>query len=291
LLSLLIRAAPTHPPLVVSSVARCYVIQLANAKVSADMDLLVVLLVIGLIAIAALVISIVLLERPNKRGCRGRAGVAGGQGSVGVQGATGLQGPEGAASATGATGPPGTQGATGSQGPAGSQGASGSQGATGAAGGSSSLGSAMFATLGSQPAPVAAAEPFTYSAVGSISSSNITASTDIFNPPFSASGTVFTLVNIGRYQITWQMSYPTDDGVCLYFGSSIAAMAPLPYTMVGKTAATEDQVSGNVIIVTTTTSSFLAVVAAAGNGSAIDIPPDSSTTNASSTTVSIVQIA
>lgn len=84
------------------------------------------------------------------------------------------------------------------------------------------------------------------------------------------------------------MTYPTDGGVVLYLGSTIPGMAPLPYTMVGKTP--DGAVSGSVIIETTTPDSFLSVNAAAGNAVAIGIPPNSSTTNQSATTVSIKQI-
>ena len=85
------------------------------------------------------------------------------------------------------------------------------------------------------------------------------------------------------------MNYPTDGGVVLYFGSTLAAMLPLPYTMIGKTL--DGSVSGSVIVVTTVPNTLLSVNAAAGNGAAIGIPPNSSTTNQSATTVSIKQIA
>ncbi|MDB5225335.1 MAG: Collagen triple helix repeat protein [Candidatus Adlerbacteria bacterium] len=84
------------------------------------------------------------------------------------------------------------------------------------------------------------------------------------------------------------MSYPTDGGVVLYSGSTLAGMVPLAYTMIGKSPDTP--VSGNVIIQTTTPNSFVSVNAAAGNAAAIGIPPNTSTTNQSATTVLFMQI-
>ena len=147
--------------------------------------------------------------------------------------------------------------------------------------------STMYAQLGSQPATVGAGQPFTYSTT-ILSSPFVVVSTEI-NPPFTTSGTLFQLVNIGIYEVNYQMTYPTDGGVVLYFGTTILAMAPLSYTMIGKSP--NGQAFGSVIIVTTTPNSFLSVNAAAGNSAAIGIPPNSSTTNMSSTTVSIKQLA
>jgi hypothetical protein len=108
------------------------------------------------------------------------------------------------------------------------------------------------------------------------------------NLPFVASGTFFELVNVGTYEINYQLTYPTDGGIVLYLGASITTMVPLYYTMIGKSP--NGQVFGSSTIVTTSPNSFLSVNAAAGNSAAIDIPPNSSTTNQSSTTVSIKQL-
>jgi hypothetical protein len=148
--------------------------------------------------------------------------------------------------------------------------------------------SAQYVQLGSQPATVAAGQPFTYT-TSVLSTPGITASTAVFNPPFTTSGTVFTLANIGRYEVNYQMTYPTDGGVVLYFGTTLATMLPLPYTMIGKT--TDGAVHGSVIAETLNTNSFVSVNAAAGNAAAITVPPNTSTTNQSATTVSFKQIA
>lgn len=147
--------------------------------------------------------------------------------------------------------------------------------------------SAQYVQLGAQPATVGAGQPFTYT-TEVLSSPRVTANTAIFNPPFTTSGTVFTLADIGRYEINYQMNYPVDAGVMLYLGSTIPTMSPLSYTSIGKTP--DGSVSGSVIIETTTPNSFLSVNAAAGNSVAISIPPNSSTTNQSATTVSIKRV-
>jgi hypothetical protein len=216
------------------------------------------------------------------QGSLGPQGSQGPQGPQGSQGSQGLQGPQGSQGSQGLPGPQGSQGSQGPQGPQGPQGSQGSQGSQGI------ITSAQYVQLGSQPATVAAGQPFTYT-TAVLTTPNISASTAVFNPPFSASGTIFTLTNIGRYEINYQMTYPTDGGVVLYLGSTIPTMLPLPYTMIGKSP--DGAVSGSVIIETTTTGSFLSVNAAAGNSAAIGIPPNSSTTNQNATTVSFKQIS
>lgn len=142
--------------------------------------------------------------------------------------------------------------------------------------------SAQYAQLGSQPGSIAAGQAFTYSTTV-LSTPGVTATTT--TPP---GGTIFTLANAGRYEINYQMTYPTDGGVVLYLGATIPTMLPLLYTMIGKTP--DGAVHGSVIIETTSANSFLSVNAAAGNAAAIVVPPNSSTTNQSATTISIKRI-
>ena len=169
----------------------------------------------------------------------------------------------------------------------GATGATGTIGATGATGGI--ISSAQYAQIGAQPGSIAANQPFTYT-TAVLTSPSIIASTGTF-AAFPASGTVFQLANIGRYEINYQVTYPTDGGVVLAVGPNLLAgsMTQLSYSMIGKTP--DGQVAGSVIIQTTTVNSFVAVVAGAGNVAPIQPGPNSSTTNANSTTVSIKQIA
>jgi hypothetical protein len=147
--------------------------------------------------------------------------------------------------------------------------------------------SAQYVQLGAQPATVGAGQPFTYSTTV-LTGPGITSATGVFSPPFTASGTVFTLADVGRYEVAYQMAYPTDGGVVLYFGPTLADMVPLSYTMIGKSP--NGAVFGNVIIETTIPNSVISVNAAAGNAAAIDIPPNSSTTNQNATTVSFKRL-
>ena len=151
------------------------------------------------------------------------------------------------------------------------------------------LESAQYVQLGAQPATVGNGEPFTYT-TAVLTTPGITATTGVFNPPFTASGTVFTLLTPGRYEVSYQMNYPTPSGVELYLGSTIAGMVPLPYTRVGKNSP-DGKVAGSVIVNVTTPSSFLSVVASPGNTAAIQPGPNSSTTNQGATTVSFKRIS
>ena len=222
-------------------------------------------------------------------GITGPTGPTGNTGNTGNTGATGLSitGATGSPGITGPTGPTGNTGNTGPTGPTGLQGATGPTG-IGITGNAGIVTSGLFTQLGSQPETVAPGQPFTYTTT-ILASPDVLVSTAVFNPPFTASGTVFTLVNVGRYEVNYQMVYPTDGGVVLYLGATIPTMLPLAYTMIGKTP--DGAVSGSVIIETTTPNSFLSVNAAAGNAAAIGIPPNSSTSNASSTTVTIKRIS
>ncbi|MFA5870842.1 MAG: peptidoglycan-binding protein [Candidatus Paceibacterota bacterium] len=212
-------------------------------------------------------------------GATGGIGNTGATGSAGIAGAMGIAGATGSIGNTGATGSVGSTGASGNIGPTGPTGLTGSTGPTGPAG---MTFSAQYVQLGSQPGSIAASQPFTYT-TAILTTPGITSVTTA--PP---GGTVFTLANIGRYEINYQMTYPTDGGIVVYFGQTVPSMLPLSYTMIGKSP--DGAVSGSVIIETTTTNSFVSINAAAGNSAAIVIPPNSSTTNQSATTISFKQL-
>lgn len=159
-------------------------------------------------------------------------------------------------------------------------------------GSTSTISAAQYVQLGSQPATVAAGQPFTFT-TDVLTTPGIIKQVAAIYGSFTASGTVFQLVSPGRYEVNYQTNYPTPSGVVLYTSPSLnGTYSPLPYTMIGKAVTdTGGQVSGSVIIETTTANSFLSVNAAAGNTAAIGVPPNSSTTNQSATTVSIKQIS
>ena len=233
--------------------------------------------------------------RPGRDGTNGINGLPGQNGSNGVTGATGLPGTNGQPGQTGATGATGQTGATGATGPPGvgtpgATGQTGAPGATGATGTSTPVINAQYATIGAQPGTIAPGQPFTYSPVVGFNSVTLTnpaiiASTGTF-AAFPASGTVFQLVNAGRYEVSYQAFIPTDAGIVLYQGPNLSAgqMNPQAYTMIGKQNAGQ---MSNTVIINATANSFVAVVAAVGNAAAIQPGPNSSTTNANSTTVSI----
>ena len=215
-------------------------------------------------------------------GLTGDVGATGSIGFTGVAGEAGSIGATGAIGDIGATGSTGEAGSVGATGPIGATGPSGAAGATGAAGASGVVSSALYAQLGAQPGSVAAGQAFTYTET-IIGTPGIIAITTA--PP---GGTIFTLVNIGTYEVNYQMTYPADGGIILYLGATIPEMLPLPYTMIGKT--NDGMVRGSIIVQTTTANSFLSVNAAAGNSVAIVIPGNSSTANQSATTVSFKRL-
>ncbi|MDP3889112.1 MAG: collagen-like protein [bacterium] len=206
------------------------------------------------------------------------------QGLQGIPGLQGIQGIAGLQGIIGLTGVPGIQGIQGLTGEIGLQGIQGPQGTAGLNG---VVSSAQYVQLGSQPATVKIGQPFTFT-TAVLTTPGVIASTAIFNPPFTESGTVFQLVNVGRYEVNFQTTYAEDGGIVIYFGSTVLTMLALPYTMIGKTP--NGAVSMSVIIEVTTPDSFLSINAAAGNAVALTVPPNSSTTNQSATTVSFKQI-
>lgn len=218
-------------------------------------------------------------------GPKGPRGCPGEQGPRGDRGCQGEQGPRGCQGEQGKPGPRGERGSVGAQGERGCDGARGPQGPAG------EIQAGQFYQLGTQT--VAPGQPFTFNSIA-LPSTNIIPLTAVFSPPFSATatGTVFTLVNVGRYEVNFQTNYPQALGVVLFQGQTIAGLAAVPYTMIGKNNTADDQVSMSVIIQTTAPNTFLAVVAAPGNApTSIVVPANSSTTNVSSTTVSIKLIS
>jgi hypothetical protein len=143
--------------------------------------------------------------------------------------------------------------------------------------------SAQFSQIGAQPATVTAGQPFTFSSTNLVGA-GITSMTGLFSPPFTLAGTVFTLAKIGRYEVRFRMSFPSNGAIVLYQGQTLATMTP-SLLVVGKT--TDGQASDTQIIETTTVNSFLSLNAAAGNTAGIVIPALSSTTNTNATTLSI----
>lgn len=113
--------------------------------------------------------------------------------------------------------------------------------------------------------------------------------TGLFTPPFTLSGTVFQLAKVGRYEISYQTSFPSNGAIVLYQGQTIATLSPVTYTQTGK--ATDGNLSNTVIIETFTANSFLSLNAAPGNTIGIVVPALSSTNNTTSTTISIHYLA
>jgi hypothetical protein len=147
---------------------------------------------------------------------------------------------------------------------------------------------ALFVNVGAQPGTIAAGQPLTFGN-NEFPNANITAVTETI-APFPASGTIFTLANIGAYQVTFQGTFNENGSVQLYLGNTVAACVPFAYTLVGRATGTNQAIMST-IVKTTVANSALALCAAAGNSVALTFPSPASTTNAGIQSISIVQIA
>ncbi|MCY7493523.1 hypothetical protein MH212_07115, partial [Bacillus safensis] len=135
--------------------------------------------------------------------------ITGSTGSTGATGITGSTGPTGATGITGSTGPTGATGSTGAIGPTGVTGITGSTGATGATGITGSTG----------PTGATGTGGFTDTALYAANSSGSTIITvaggtniplpnfqNITNFTANGTSTVFTVLQTGKYYITYQVN-------------------------------------------------------------------------------------
>lgn len=185
-------------------------------------------------------------------------------------------GPQGPPGADGAVGPAGPQGFVGPKGNTGIQGPPGPAGPQGPQG---IVTSAQYAQIGGQPAPLAAAQAFTFTTPALTTPSII--------PSAANGGTVFQFGIGGRYEVNYQTNYFADGGVVLYQGPTPGSMLPTAYSMVGKHSP--GAVTGSVIILVAP-NSYVSMNAAPGNALAINPTATSSNNNTSSTTISFKQL-
>jgi hypothetical protein len=220
-------------------------------------------------------------------GPTGAPGPAGAPGATGAQGSIGLPGPvgpPGATGPTGAAGPPGPAGTAGTAGANGLNGTDGLNGTNGENGTAVVMEYGEFWIAGSQPAPVAAGQPLTFSQTV-VTTAGITPTTGVIGV-FSGSGTVFTLLEAGVWQVTFQALHVADDSYSVFAGATTSGLADLPYAHVGGQTGTSPATT-SILVVTTAPNWVVAVVCAVGNGTPCTVSPNSSTTVASATTVTI----
>lgn len=204
---------------------------------------------------------------------RGATGPAGPTGPSG--GPTGPTGPAGGS--TGATGATGAQGATGPSG-----GPTGPAGATGAPGAGVASKASQWSQLGTQPATIAAGQPFTFG-TNDVVNANVLGVTSVQMPPFTASGTIFQLVAAGLYEVNYQSIYSEDGSIVLYYGTIVPAMSRVPYSSVGRTVGAVQSVGS--VYLQAAANSFVALCGDTGNSVALTVEPNASTTNQSATTI------
>ncbi|MGG3413377.1 hypothetical protein ABER77_00005, partial [Bacillus safensis] len=139
-------------------------------------------------------------------GPTGATGITGSTGPTGATGITGSTGPTGATGITGSTGPTGATGITGSTGPTGATGITGSTGPTGATGITGATGTGGFTDTALYAANSSGPTIVTVAGGTNIPLPNFQNITG-----FTANGTstVFTVLQTGKYYITYQVNTTT----------------------------------------------------------------------------------
>jgi hypothetical protein len=174
------------------------------------------------------------------------------RGPTGPTGARGLIGPSGPTGDDGSTGPTGAQGLIG---PTGTDGPTGAQGPTGPAGTSNF--SDFFALMPPDNAStVAVGADVEFPQDGPTSGAIARGSASTFN-----------LLNVGTYQVLFQVSVSEAGQLVLTLNGS-----ELAYTVVGRATGTS-QIVGMAIVVASVTNTILTVRNPAGNSTALTITP------------------
>ena len=196
-------------------------------------------------------------------------GPPGPPGATGATGATGAAGPAGPA---GAAGPAGPAGAAGPAGPAGAAGPAGPQGEPGGV-----LGFADFVALmpPDNAATVALGGDVDFPQNGPTSGTSI----------LRAGVDSFTLVDVGTYQVLFQVSVDEAGQLVLTLNGAVLA-----YTVVGRATGTS-QIVGIALVTTVVANSVLTVRNPAGNAAALTITPLAGGASPVSAHLTITQLA
>jgi hypothetical protein len=172
-------------------------------------------------------------------------------GPQGAQGDPGPQGDTGATGGTGSTGPAGPPGLTGSPGPTGATGATGPPGATGSTGPTGPQGPAGTTASAEYYALMPPDNAATVGIGQAVSFPQDGPSTG--SASFRLSPSTFNLVDIGTYEVQFQVSVDEPGQLELELNG-----VPLFYTVVGRATGTS-QIVGEALVTTTTISSVLSV--------------------------------
>ena len=200
------------------------------------------------------------------QGLRGVAGPVGPQGPVGEAGSVGPQGPAGETGPAGPQGPAGETGPVGPQGPAGETGPVGPHGPAGETGPAGPQG----------PAGTVLGYADFYALMPPDNSASVAPGTDVSFPqdgPSSNSSILragpgsFTLVDIGTYQVLFQVSADEAGQLILTLNG-----ADLPYTVSGRATRTS-QIIGMALVETTAVKSVLTVRNPDGTAAALTLTP------------------
>jgi hypothetical protein len=197
---------------------------------------------------------------PRGEGKRGPRGMEGCCGPTGMMGPTGNDGPTGMMGPTGNDGPTGIMGPTGNDGPTGMMGPTGNNGPTGIMGPSGILSFADFYALmpGDNTATIPIGGDIIFPNDGPFSGADIT----------RLGPASFDLVNIGTYQVLFQVSIDEAAQLLLTLNNNEQA-----YTLVGRATGTS-QLVGMVLINTVSINTVLTVRNPATSPGALTVTPN-----------------
>lgn len=147
---------------------------------------------------------------------------------------------------------------------------------------------AEYWQVGAQPAAtLPAGAPLQFTQAGNISP-GISAGLALTQ---GGTGTVFTLVYPGVYQITYRSGYTGNGSIAIYRGTVATSLSQVDKSLIGHTGApTETTVHGSIHLTTTAANELFSVNAAAGNVAALTFPALATATNSNVHHVSIVRL-
>lgn len=147
-----------------------------------------------------------------------------------------------------------------------------------------------FWSVGAQPGggTLAAGQPLTFGTAGTVIGGISSASMQV---NAGTTGTVFTLVNPGVYDVSYRAGYTGFGSLSVFQGTVSNSMAEVTKSIVGQGVTLTTEVFGRVHLTTTVPNSLFAICASAGNGAFINFPATQSITNTNVSAVLIQQIA
>lgn len=150
---------------------------------------------------------------------------------------------------------------------------------------------AEYYQIGIQPlgGTLAAGQPMQFTTAGQVTP-GISAGLAQVNS--GVTGTVFTLVYPGTYQITYRTGFTGNGSISVYRGTAVTSLSQVDKSLVGHSGAPNDVTVNGIIHMTTTVANELfSINAAAGNVATLNFPALATATNSSVSHVTIQRIS